>query len=66
MASRTSGTFAMTVALEVYRNTTKRTNLGRGFCKPRFDTPDTVLQDARLPGVLWAHENVYVNGTSSV
>ena len=60
--------FSVAAALEIWRNATRRTALGRGLCAPRYDTPDAVLDAAppALPGVVWAHQNVYPNGSSSV
>lgn len=59
-ANATNSTFSVKAALEPYRKH-QRTTLGRGFCSPRYEQPDTVVATPP-PGplehaVVWYHWN---------
>jgi len=62
-ASNTKTTFNIKAILEIYRNTIKKTNLGRGFCTTRYDIPDTVVHSpppSIASGIVWYHRNDYL------
>jgi hypothetical protein len=72
-ATNAGRSFSVTASLDVYRAKLQKTKLGRGFCSPRYDVPDTVLPppsaaSAAASGgasVTWFHRNDYalVNDT---
>jgi hypothetical protein len=53
--------FGLKVALEPYRVAGKKTTLGRGFCFPRFEQADTVVQGTKdaITWYHWNHINTY-------
>ena len=59
-ASNNKSAFSATASLEVYRDSTKKTALGRGFCSSYLDIPDTVVPPtADGAAVTWYHRNDY-------
>ncbi len=59
--TETAGVFGLTVTLEPYRVAGKTTTLGRGFCFPRFEQADTIVQDTKdaITWYHWNHINTY-------